>query len=368
MSFAIALALVPQTASAHAQLLQSDPRPDSLLDSAPASITLVFSEPVTPAGAGVRVFDPSGRQVAGAVNARASVMVAPINSTVMGTYVVSWQVLAADTHPSRGAFRFVVGRPSANPYAALLDVPEAGTATPVGLALQALARWVHFAGFALVFGVVAYKVRTRQTWRPDRLVGAGVLLLIAAEPLALLGQLASLSFDGDTALAVLASSFGRIAGLRLGGALLLWALLGTRRSWPLLGIGGAIALLDGASAHAIPDAPGAAQLVVAIHVAGMGLWVGGLAGFLRAPSNAFGRYAAIAAAVAVVSGLALGLVHTQLGLALFTTGYGRLLLLKVAIVGAALTAAALRRHRPEFALALVAVASATLLAALPPPT
>src|SRR3989442_3054784 len=214
VSIAIALALIPHVASAHAQLVQSDPAPDSVLDSAPTSITLIFSEPVTPAGAGIRVFDPSGRQVAGAVSTRGSVLTAPIISSWTGTYVVSWQVLAADTHPSRGAFRVVVRRPSSNPYASLLDVPEAGTATPVGLALQAIARWVHFAGFALVFGFVAYKARMRQGLPPEPLVGAAVLLVVAAEPPALPAPRPGLGFDGDTALAVLASSFGRIAGLR----------------------------------------------------------------------------------------------------------------------------------------------------------
>src|SRR5438445_4404603 len=134
VSIAIALALMPHVASAHALLLQSDPAADSSLDSAPTSITLIFSEAVTPAGAGIRVFDPSGRQVAGAVSTRGSVLTAPIVSSWTGTYVASWQVLAADAHPSRGAFRFVVGLPSSNPSASLLHVPTYGTATPVELA------------------------------------------------------------------------------------------------------------------------------------------------------------------------------------------------------------------------------------------
>jgi copper transport protein len=359
---------MPQAAWAHALLVQSDPAADALLESAPASVTLIFSEPVTPAGAGVRVFAPSGRQVAAAVTARGSVLTADVQSTEAGTYVVSWQVFAADTHPSRGAFRFVVGAPSANPYAALLDAPVAGTATPAGIALQAIARWVHFAGFAFVFGVVAYGVATRQRRPFGRLVGAGVVLLIAAEPLAVLGQLASLSFDGDTAIAVGGSSFGRIVGLRLGLALLVWTLLATPRAWPLLAIGGVVALLDGAQAHAISGLPVAGQLLVAIHVAAMGLWVGGVAAFLGSPDRAFGRYAARLLAVAVVSGLLLALAHTKLGTALFATDYGRVLVVKILIVGAAVAAAVLRRHRPEFALAIGAVGCATLVAALPPPT
>jgi len=223
---AIAVALIPQAVLAHAVLLQSDPAPDSRLESVPASVSLVFSEPVTPAGAGIKVYSPAGRQVAGPAASTGSVLSVGVSSSEAGTYVVSWQIFAADTHPSRGAFSFIVGQPSANPYSALTSTPAAGTATPVGLALQAIAQWVHFAGFALLFGVAGYCVLTgRQQKGFGRMAGTGVVLLIAAAPLALLGQLASLSFDSDTALAVLGSGFGRILGLRLGAALIAWKLL-----------------------------------------------------------------------------------------------------------------------------------------------
>ena len=338
-----------------------------MLQSAPAALTLIFNEPVTPAGSGIKVYAPSGEQVAAPATPRGSVLSASISSGETGTYVVTWQVLAADTHPSRGAFSFLVGRPSANPYATLLGAPEIGTATPIGLALQALARWVHFVGFALVFGVVAYGALMRRRDGFNRLVGAGVILLIAAEPIALLGQLASLSFDGDTALAVLGSSFGRVSGLRLGAALLVWTLLPAGRSWPLLAIGGAIALLDGISAHAIPGLLGAGQLLVAIHVSAMGLWVGGMAAFLTAPDRRFGRYAVSTLAIAIGTGLLLAFAHTHFGAGLVSTEYGVVLLIKVLLVGAALAGVALRRRRTELTIVIVVIAAAALLAALPPP-
>ncbi len=332
----------------------------------PPAVTLIFTEPVTPAGAGIRVYSPSGRQVAGPISARGAVLSTPLNSTELGTYVVSWQVFAADTHPSRGAFGFSVVRASPNPYSGLLDAPQIGTASPLGLALQALARWVHFAGFALAFGAVAYRVLTQRVGGFERLIALGVALLVAAEPLALLGQLVSLSFDGDTAIAVLGSSFGRLLGLRLGGSLLAWSLIATRRSWPLLATGGVVAVLDGASAHAIPGLPGAGQLLVAIHVSAMGLWAGGLAAFLIAPDQRFKRYAAATLGVAVGSGLLLAVAHTAFPAALVSTDYGRILLLKVFVVGVALVAVAVRRRRLELVLAAFIVAAASLLAALPP--
>jgi len=351
---------------AHAQLVQSDPAPNARLQTLPPAVTLIFTEPVTPAGAGIRVFSPSGRQVAGATSAKGSVLSAPLVSDELGTYIVSWQVFAADTHPSRGAFDFVVGQPSANPYAALAGAPEIGTATPLGLALQALARWVHFAGFAFAFGAVAYRVVTKRNQGFNRLIASGIALLIAAEPLALLSQLASLSFDGDTAIAVLGSSFGRLMGLRLGAALLAWTLLATARSWPLLSIGVVIALLDGASAHAIPGLPGAGQLLVAIHVSAMGMWLGGLVAYVMTPDPRFVRYAAATLGIAVGSGLVLAFAHTAFPAALLTTDYGRALLLKVIVVAVALVAVVIRRRRLELVAAMFVVAAATLLAALPP--
>ena len=338
-----------------------------MLDSPPPVVTLIFTEPVIPAGAGIKVFSPAGHQVASAAHSSGSVLTAAIDSTEAGTYVVSWQVFAADTHPSRGAFRFAVGRPSPNPYSGLVTAGEIGTATPLGLGLQAFARWVHFIGLALAFGVVGYQrlIRRRDGFRP--LVGSGVALLIVAEPLALVGQLASLSFDGDTAVAVLGSGFGRLLGLRLGAALLAWTLMAIGRTWPMLTVGAMIALLDGASAHAIPGLPGAAQFLVAVHVAAMGLWVGGLVAFFRVRDPRFGRYAAVSLGIAAVSGLFLAFAHTGFGAALITTDYGRVLLLKVLIVAAAMLAVALRRRRLELGLVAAIVAAATVLAALPPP-
>jgi copper transport protein len=280
---------------------------------------------------------------------------------------VTWQVLAADTHPSRGAFGFVVGQPSPNPYAPLLTGGAIGTATPLGFGLQALARWMHFLGVALTFGAMAYQVITRREPRLGRLVGAGLALLIAAEPVALVAQLASLSFDGDTAIAVLGSGFGRLLGLRLAVALLAWALLALDSLWPVLGLGVVMALIDGATAHAIPVRPGAGALLAAIHVAAMGIWVGGLAAFLVAPDRRFSPYAIGAVAVGVGSGLMLGVAHTGFPPALATTGYGWALVVKVAAVGAALALAVFGRRRIESGVMAIILAVAAVLVSLPPP-
>ena len=376
VGLALALALIPRSAGAHALLLGTDPSPDALLQQPPAAITLTFTESVSPVGHGINVFSPNGRQVAAPARPVGRALTASMVSLETGTYVVTWQLLAADTHPSRGAFRFVVGRPSANPYASLLSGGEIGTATPLGFALQALARWMHFFGLALTFGVIIYQQLSRRELRLRRLVSAGLALLIAAEPVALIAQLASLSFDGATAIDVLASGFGRLLGLRLAIAVLLWAVLALDTFWPLLGLGVAMALIDGATGHAIPGLPGAGLALNAVHVAAMVLWVGGLVGILYAPPipptmtrphKGGGTYALVAFAVSVVSGLLLALAHIGFPPALPTTGYGWALVVKIVVVGIALAVALLGRRRAEFGVVAIILATAAVLVSLPPP-
>jgi len=359
-------------------LFGSDPSPGAVLTAPPAAVSLTFSESVIPAGKGIKVYSPAGHQVAGPARVVGHMLTAPISATESGTYVVIWQALAADTHPSRGAFSFVVGQASANPYLPALSGGEIGTASPLGFVLQALARWIHFLGFALAFGTIAYQVlMTGRDPRLRRFVVTGVVLLIAAEPVALVAQLASLSFDGDTAIAVLASGFGRLLGLRLGIALLVWALLALESAWPVLAMGGAMALIDGASAHAIPGLPGAGLLLDAIHIAAMGIWVGGLTAFLFAPDRRFRPYAIGGLAVVIGSGLVLAVAHLGSPGALIATAYGWVLVVKAAIVALLLSFPLIRRLFPSpsgggqgggrvGAAAIILVAAAVLVS-LPPP-
>jgi copper transport protein len=372
VGLAVALALYPVSAAAHALLLFADPAPDAILQRPPAAITLTFTEPVTPAGNGIKVFSPSGRQVATPARAAGRTLIAATTSGESGTYVVIWQVLAADTHPSRGAFRFSVGSPTPNPYSPLLSGGEIGTATPLGFVLQALARWMHFFGVALTFGVIIYERMTRREPRLRRAVLGGLLLLVAAEPVALVAQLASLSFDGATAIAVMASDFGRLLGLRLAVAVLLWAVLALDVFWPVLGLGMVMALIDGATAHAISGLPAAGLLLSAIHVAAMALWVGALAAlFIASPSGGGQgggrfRYPVYSFGVSVVSGLLLAFAHVGF-LPGLTTGYGWALAVKVGVVGIAIVMALLGRRRAELGVVALILAAAAVLVSLPPP-
>jgi copper transport protein len=348
-----------------------------VLDQAPAAVVLYFSEAVTPAGRGISVYGPDGRLAsigsAHAVDRTLSVQVA---TGTVGTYAVIWTVIAADTHPSRGELTFSVGHASAV-VAPGLGTEDVGLVSPIGLVLQAIGRWLHFLGFALAFGAATYALFWARDPRPLRLAGAGVGLLVVGELVSVLAQTASFdpahAFDGDALTGVLASPFGRVLGLRLAVALLVWSVMGALRQapwlrWAIPSLGLALALVDATAAHATPALPVPLGLALnALHVFAMAMWVGGLAAFLVAPSDGFGRVAAWSAGLLVLSGAALALLHFDQWRELMTTSYGESLLIKLPLVAIALFLARLGRRRLELAALVTVLAIASVLVSLPPP-
>lgn len=377
---AVALALVPVAASAHASLVGSDPSPGAILQVPPSEISLRFSEPVTPVGSGIAVLSPSGHAVGGGearTSGRLLTLLLPAPPRESGTYLITWVVVGSDTHPSRGQLTFSLGHASPPPASEDLG-SDVGAVSPWGLLLQALGRWLHLAGMALGFGTVAYRLlvvrdagpKTERTLR--RLLTAGIVALLVAEPLALAGEAVSV---GALAGNLVASSFGRALSLRLGGALLLWGASGAvreagrGRAW-LLVLGTVLALVDGASGHRIAGLPDALAIVLtAVHEAAMAIWLGGLAAVLAGVGGAT-RFAPLALgclATLVVSGAAMALAHLTTPADLLATPYGLVLAAKLAAVAITVAAAALRTRRFE-ALAVAGVlALAALLTSLPPP-
>jgi len=375
---AAVLALATPSAKAHAVLVSSSHGDGALLAAAPDGLTLRFNQPVQPAGGGIIVTGPSGRPASrGAAHAAGSTLSVGLDAREQGSYLVRWQVIAQDTHPSLGQLTFSVGRQSA----------LAGVATPSGdgpgLLLQALGRWLHFLGLALGFGSVAYAVlvlREADAARGralDRLAMSGALLMLAAEPLTLAGASLALGVSpGD----LVVSSFGLASSLRLGGAVLLWSALGAlsaagegRRASALsaiLALGAAVVLADQLSAHRLPGAPAPAGVVLeGMHEAAMVVWVGGIAAWLvtRAGGARFVRVATLSLAILVPSGVSLAFAHLRSPVDLLSTSYGVVLSVKIAIVGAALVLAVLGVRRAEALAVAGALALAALLMSLPPP-
>jgi copper transport protein len=364
--------LLPAAAWAHPDLVVEPPYAGTVAAHGPSLVVLRFNEPVTPVGSGIRVTGPRGRDASsGPVHRDGATLLRPVDTREHGTYVVEWRVVGDDTHPARGAFLFSVGERT---RAALPG--DAGA----GLWLQALGRWLSFAGLALGFGVpFAAALSGGMTPRLWRLVTAGIVLALVAEPVALLGQTATLApsraLDPQLAGDVLLTSYGHTAGLRVGAALGLWALAGAVRQaspralWAIPVLGVAAATVAALSSHRIAGIPAPLSLAVTTaHVAAAGAWLGCVAvAVAEARGRALARTGALVAIVLVLTGARLA--FGQLGSVgdLVETSYGVALSVKLALVAVALALGACALRRAELAAGLAALAAAAVVVSLLPP-
>jgi copper transport protein len=376
VAVAVAALAVPAVAQAHPRLLSSTPSADVVLSggSPPPFVSVRFSEDAEPVGAGITVTGPDGRDVAtGPIEHRGRILQRPIDAHERGTYVVEWLAVGSDTHPARGAFLFSVGGSTR------ATAPGAGQ---LGLALQAIGRWLSLLGYALGFGVpfaAAAALGGAMTARLWRLVAVGIGLMIVAEPVSLLGQTATLSpahpFAGRLAGDVLLTSYGHVAGLRLGAALALWALIaaikqaGPRALWAIPAVGALVAIVHADAAHRIAGLPTAVSFaVVTTHVAAAGAWLGCVvAAVMVGERRRLAPYATGAALLAIATGVALAIGHVRSVHELLNTGYGLAVSTKLAVVTLAVALAAVAKHRAELAVGLAVLAAAAVLVSLLPP-
>ena len=371
LAAAAALLLFPAAAQAHPELAWLPPYADRVVPTGPSVVELRFTEPVAPVGDGIRVTGPHGQTAAtGPVRRAAETLRRPVDTAERGTYLVEWQVVGDDTHPARGAFLFSVGDQTRT------GLPGEGA----GLWLQALGRWLSFTGLALGFGVPCAAAlsggMTRRLWR---LVSCGIGLAVVAEPVALLGQTATLapsrSFDLGLAEDVLLTDYGHVASLRLGAALGLWALAGAlrheppRAPWAIPALGVAAALAAALSSHRIAALPGPVSLAVAAaHVAAATAWLGCVVVALTEErGRALARPATLAAFAVVLTGVGLALGHLESLRDLVETAYGTALAVKIAFVAAAFALGAATRRRAELATGLAALGAAAVVVSLLPP-
>ncbi|MFC9325877.1 FixH family protein [Kitasatospora sp. NPDC057015] len=146
-------------ASAHATLESTDPAQNSVLATAPGSVTLTFSESVSLSGDSVRVLDPAGKPVdtgnpGHADGHQNTARVGLTGGLGNGTYTVAWRAVSDDSHPVGGAFTFSVGAPSETSVstAALQDAK----ADSVVAALYGTGRAVAYGAFALLMGTAGF--------------------------------------------------------------------------------------------------------------------------------------------------------------------------------------------------------------------
>lgn len=396
-------------AGAHAVLVRSDPSDNAVLEDAPRTLTLRFSEPVARELSSARVADSDGRSVAGAtarvLSGDRRVMVVDLPRVGDGVYAVSWKVLSeSDLHVVEGLVVFGVGA-TADPRA------FAGPRNDVSPSpFEAALRWLDLCLLAGLVGGLAVAQIVLRPRESAAFAGASNPGAARARALAVVCFCAAGALVSG--LALLALEVKTVGGKLLAGApttevlarllgdtswghlwivrehVLLLALVcavalrsrvtegGDSRDRRWWGASGVLLLLSAlclVTARALSGHTGAlgrdfvlAVSADALHVLAACVWVGGLAvlavsvlpllrrglpaSALRGYLLRFGAVAGACVGLLVVSGLYLAGRQVATPDALGSTLYGRALVVKTAmaaLVGAVglLTAAALRPGR-----------------------
>ncbi|WP_082772033.1 copper resistance CopC/CopD family protein [Actinoplanes sp. TFC3] len=367
-----AAGLTATPASAHAALISSSPEPGSVIGSAPTEIVVRFTENISIVADRTQVLAPDGKRITGTVSSSGPLLRIEVRHAdqPLGTYLVSYRIISADSHPVGGALTFSVGAPSARPA----ESDPTALHPSVRVAVPTI-RALGYGGLTLIIGPALMLAllwpRRRSRRAPILLTRAGLVVTAAAT----LGALWAQAPAGSGAplwdvsvieLAdVLASPFGltliaRLAVLAVVAALLPPVLRGERSRWRALvlaglGVGGLVTWpLTG---HA-SESPLRAAIVAAdvVHLAAMAVWIGGLVTlsvFLLRGTHprvlarilpAWSRWAALSVVWLVGAGVVQAVVQVGSFAAVWGTSYGKILLAKVAVLAAVLGVAALARR------------------------
>ena len=353
-------------ASAHAELVATDPVQGAVLDRMPDVVRLTFNEHVLQVADGIHVFAPDGAELATTATTRDADLLVTIGDEVAaGTVTVAWRVVSADGHPIVGSLTFSVGAPSTGTP----DFEPAGAPRSVSVALS-LSRWPAYTGLLLAVGLVWFLTFLL----PPQLDGrAGVLrrmrgLARLAAAVSAVAWLVGLLLD---ALYVRGTGFGTVLeGATLDSlprrelvatAVTVMAIAAAVLTRGVVASTSALVSLVPVAlvGHSVAMAhPRLNVLVDGFHLVAGATWLGGLVGLLmllRGTSSrsdvvvlavrGFSTAAASVLAALVVEGtvLAWQLVGSWRGLV--ETDYGRVLVAKVALVAVAVGIAAYNRRR-----------------------
>jgi copper transport protein len=159
------LAFWPKLALAHAYPVASQPAANSTVQTAPAVVTISFSEAVEPALSSLEVYDDqrrsatSGPAVVDSADPR--LLRVPLRAQLPdGTYTVVWHVVSADDgHSTAGVFAFGVGQAAQAPVVSprQLGAASGQTATVPGV----VGRFLVYLGALILLGVSLFVLLIR---------------------------------------------------------------------------------------------------------------------------------------------------------------------------------------------------------------
>ncbi len=383
----VALAM-PGSASAHAYLIKTVPAASGVLDSPPKTVALTYDEAVEPRFAIISVTNVSGTQeTTGTVQrspADPDTLVVPLRPNLPeGWYLIYWRAISVDGHPVQGAFTYAVG-PNPGPAPRFAIPSIAGSATsPQPL----VTRTVMFLAVMIAIGlfVMRFLVARVLARRTD---GTGLRALSVAYVIASVIGLLSIAvyLDAATAIDSLRSVFDvgalvplfRVTAFGRGYVdMMLCFALFCVAGWIALyldrpdrpqrsiaevaaqagaGLGAVAALvIPGTAGHAAQTSPAGLTLSADwLHLIAGSVWLGGLVGLLVLWFTArserrvsalsvvvprFSNVALGAVAVIIVTGTVETIDHMPALDALWKTGFGVAILVKIGILLAAMAVA-----------------------------
>jgi copper transport protein len=303
----------------------------------------------------IRVLDADGRNLAGPAHAIARGLEAGTPVLSRGPYTVRWKALSTDGHVVNGVYTFGVR------VRAPLVTDAVGAQGPT--TTEHVVRWLYFLGLALLVGGLGFELLVQRVSDRRRfwfVVGAGAVVTLEVGITAFLLraedalQLPFTAFlYGDLSPISGGTRFGEAfiameLGFALVTALLFLAWLTERREllWSAfalgLGLGSGLSL-SGHSSATVPE-----SVADWLHLSAATLWIGGLVqlAFVARNADAFRRFSRLAltcVAVLILAGTYLSIERFPALHDLWTTHYGHILLVKLALVSAALCWGALHQ-------------------------
>lgn len=404
--------LVPATlASAHTEMVRSEPAASSVLAESPTQIVLYFNESIEPVFASIRILDQNAHEIVSGDAQRDSsdhsIVRASTPQLGDGAYVVVWRVTSVDGHPIDGTFPFYIGTKQ--------EIVTDFTGTELHTfdnessnnSINPFLRWVLFVGVIVLIGSTVLAGLLMPSMDLDR---RSIVVVWGAWLLAFFGSVAALITYGPNAIGAsfynlslipdtLRTAFGQATIIRI---VLLGAIAvliyGRRRIsqriWRVIALLLSIGIVATLSLSGHPIVQNPAPLSVAIdivHLLAVSIWIGGIVmltiGFQSWNTEngiflvrRFSNIVIWAVLVIVITGVVQAWVIMGGFGTIFSTIYGRTLLVKstavvVLVSLGALSRSTLKRNGPasvkrvvgiEMIIGLIVIAITSLLVGTAP--
>jgi copper transport protein len=329
---------MPAVAAAHATLLRTVPANGAVLDRAPSVVRVEFDDGIRVAPGNAAVANSGGASVLrGAAHTNGHVLSLPLRpGLAKGAYSVRWSIVSDDGHQEEGVVAFAVGRGSAPPS------PVLGASAGLGWIDYAL-RALYYLGLLGGAGAAAFALATRRL-ASERLRRPFAHLLFFSLLATFVGASAIVHAAPPGTRYALVLKIALTTSL-VGGAAA--ALAPTYPALIMLAGASALALLGAPtlSGHSLDrDQPRVLAAVVDLaHSTSAAVWFGGLLALAfvvpaatdeserRALARRFSTVALGAVIVLGLTGLGRALTELSAVSQLWSTSYGRALIVKSAL-------------------------------------